>query len=156
MSVDLTYYRIDTTNGHVDRIPRLPALVQSFLGTFFFVCFVAVLGIVHEAAVLPQFCLLFLLFTSSFCMTTPNQTFEGYMYQFNSRKRGLPFVRVPKTCTYRHRNYRLISSLVSRYRPKRKNRLPPKNDRRMVLLLNNYRQFFVLPPPPKSLPPKNE
>ena len=27
-------YRIDTTNGHVDRIPGLPALVQSFLGFF--------------------------------------------------------------------------------------------------------------------------
>ena len=27
-------YRIDTTNVHVDRIPRLLALVQSFLGVF--------------------------------------------------------------------------------------------------------------------------
>ena len=27
-------YRIDATNGHVNRISRLPALVQSFLGIF--------------------------------------------------------------------------------------------------------------------------
>ena len=29
-------HRIDTTNGHMDCFPRLPALVQSFLGIFFF------------------------------------------------------------------------------------------------------------------------
>ena len=40
------------------------------------------------AAVLP------VVFTSSFGMKTPNQTFEGYMYQVNRRKRGLP-----KTCS---------------------------------------------------------
>ena len=37
MSVDLT--GIDTTNGHVDRIPRMPALVQFFLGVYFFCVF---------------------------------------------------------------------------------------------------------------------
>ena len=46
----------------------------------------------------------------------------------------------------RHRNYRLVLSLRSRYRRKTKKRLPPKN----------YRHILVLPPPPKSLPPKNE
>ena len=39
-------YRTDTTNGHVDRISRLPALVQSFLVLFFLVCFVGVLGVI--------------------------------------------------------------------------------------------------------------
>ena len=44
-------------------------------------------------AVLP------VVFTSSFGMKTPNQTFEWYMYKVNRRKRGLPFVRAPKTCS---------------------------------------------------------
>ena len=87
----------------------------------------------------------FLLFTSSFVMKTPNQTFEGYMYKVDRRKRGLPFVRHRKHVA-RHRNYRLVLSLRSRYRQKAKNRLPPKI----------YRHVLVLPPPPKSLPPKNE
>ena len=44
-------------------------------------------------AVLP------VVFTSSFGMKSPNQTFEGYMYEVNRRKRGLLFVRAPKTCS---------------------------------------------------------
>ena len=40
-----------------------------------------------------------IVFTSSFGMKTPNQTFEGYMYKVNRRKRGLLFVRALKTCS---------------------------------------------------------
>ena len=46
----------------------------------------------------------------------------------------------------RHRSYRLVLGLRSRYGQKTKNRSPSKN----------YRYNLVLPPPPKSLPPKNE
>ena len=78
-------------------------------------------------------------------MKTPNQTFEGYIYKVDRRKRGLlSFGR--RKHVARHRNYRLVLSLRSRYRRKTKKRLPPKN----------YRHILVLPPPPKSLPPKHE
>ena len=61
-SVDLTVYLVDTTNGHVDRIPRLPAFVQSFLGIFFVMCFVAVLWVISRYQWLSIFfCLSFLM-----------------------------------------------------------------------------------------------
>ena len=44
-------------------------------------------------AVLP------VVFTLSFGMKTPSQTFEGYMYKVNHRKISLSFVRAPKTCS---------------------------------------------------------
>ena len=45
----------------------------------------------------------------------------------------------------KHRNYRQVLNLRSRYRRKTKNRLPPKNYRRIALLPNNYRRI-ALPP----------
>ena len=44
-------------------------------------------------AVLP------VVFTSNFGMKTSNQTFEGCMYKVHRRRRGLPLVRAPKTCS---------------------------------------------------------
>ena len=91
-------------------------------------------------AVLP------VVFTSSFGMKTPNQTFEGYIYKVNRREKGLPFVRGRRKHVAKHRNYRLNLSLCSCYYRQKKKSLPSKN----------YRHIFVLSPPPKSLPRKNE
>ena len=61
-------------------------------------------------------------------------------------------------CMYlaRHRNYRQVLKLRSRYRRKTKNRLPPKKCRRIALRPKKYGHILVLPLPPKSLPPRNE
>ena len=85
-------------------------------------------------------------------MKTPNQTFEGYVYKVNRRKRGLPFVRRKRVA--RHRNYRLVLGFRSRYCQKTKTRLPLKNYRCMALPPKIYHHILFLPPPPKSLPPK--
>ena len=45
--------------------------------------------------------------------------------------------------TARHRNYRQLLILRSRYRRKTKNRLPPKNYRRISLLPKKYRHSLV-------------
>ena len=86
-------------------------------------------------------------FISSFGMKNakPNQTFEGICTRLAVGKEVCRSFGRRKSVA-RHRNYRLVLSLRSRYRQKTKNRLPPKN----------YRHILVLPPPTKSLPPENE
>ena len=59
----------------------------------------------------------------------------------------------------RHRNYRQILNLRSRYRRKTNKCLPPKNYRRTAFRPKKYRHIFILPLPPKhhhriALPPK--
>ena len=78
-------------------------------------------------AVLP------VVFTLNFGMRTPNQTFEGYMYtRLTVGKEVCRSFGRRKHVVARHRNYRLVLSLRSRYRQKT-NSLPPKNYRRMAL-----------------------
>ena len=78
-------------------------------------------------AVLP------VVFTSSFSMKTPNQTFEGCMYMYICTRLTVgkevcrSFGR--RKHVARHRNHRLVLSLRSRYRQKTKNRLSPKTYR---------------------------
>ena len=90
-------------------------------------------------AVLP------VVFTSSFGMNTPSQTSKGICTRLTVGKEVCSSFGRRKHVA-RHRNYRLVLSLRSRYRQKTNNRLPPKN----------YRHNLVLAHPPKSLPPKNE
>ena len=111
-------------------------------------------------------------FTSSFGIKTPNQMFEGYMYKVNRRKRVYRSFGRRKHVA-RHRNYRVVLSLRSRYRQKTKNRLHRRKITAIFgfyrlrqsryrqktknrLPLKKYRHILVLPPPPKPLPPKNE
>ena len=94
-------------------------------------------------AVLP------IVFTSSFDIKMPNQTFEGFMYKVERRKKGLPFVRAPKTCIIaRHRNYRLVLSLRSRYRQKRKTAY-----RRKITAIPVFCFYHEKPPTAKQFPP---
>ena len=95
-------------------------------------------------------------FYLEFCMKTSNQTFEGYMYTRLTVGKEVCRSFERRKHVARHRNYRLVLGLRSRYRQKTNNRLPPKNYRRMTLPPKMYRHILVLPPPPKSLPPKNE
>ena len=115
-----------------------------------------------KTAVLP------LAFTSSFAIKTPNQTFEGYMYKVHRRKRGLAFVRAPKTCSWAPQ---LPPNFLSPFT------LPPKNEKPLTaeklppygitaifwfyrLRPSRYRQKNEKPPTPKNyryvlvLPPR--
>ena len=126
----------------MDRIPRLPAFVRSFSVFFLLVCFVAVLGVVlryqwHSIF----FCLSLFMRLScsySFKMKHDNRSFVCYFYlEFLQTKRSkgictrltvgkklcLSFGR--RKHIARHRNYRLVLSLRSRYRQK-KNVYRPK------------------------------
>ena len=178
----------------MDRIPRLPALVQSFFGIFFCVLCCCFRGY-NKISMAFDFFLVFRFSwgcSCSFKMKYDSRSFACCFYflprvlarkRQTERSKGICCTRLTvekEVCrsfgcrkhVARLCNYRLVWSLRSRYRPKRKtayrrkitamfwfyrlrqsryrqktkNRLPPKY----------YRHILFLSPPPKSLPPKNE